>query len=143
MLDLAVVSPVKKILETECTQITIPTQSGQITILPKHTPLFSLLSNGEAIVKSENSKPQYILVSGGFVSVAKDKVTLLVDFGVKSEELDEKIILEAKELAERVMAESKSENLTKAAQADLFHANLQLQFLYRRARRHTTSERPH
>jgi F-type H+-transporting ATPase subunit epsilon len=144
MLSLSVVSPVKKILETDCKQITVPTQSGQITILPKHEPLFSLLSQGEAIVKSDHGDSQSILVSGGFVSVSKDKVTLLVDFGIKSDELDEKIILEAKDRAEKIVAESKSENITKRAQADLFHANLQLQFLYRRKNRHSTNtQRPH
>jgi F-type H+-transporting ATPase subunit epsilon len=143
MLSLSVVSPVKKVLEIGCSQITVPTASGEITILPKHAPLFSVLSHGEAIIKSENSEPQYILVSGGFVSVAEDKVILLVDYGAKSEELDEKVILEAKERAEHMLSESKSESLTKAAQADLFHANLELQFLYKRGKRRTNSEKPH
>jgi F-type H+-transporting ATPase subunit epsilon len=142
MLSLSIVSPVKKILDTECTQITLPTQSGEITVLPKHISLFSLLNHGEVVIKGENDSMS-IFVSGGFVSVAKDKVTLLVDFGVRSEELDEKILLEAKERAEKMITESKSENLTKSAQADLLHANLQLQFLHRRKHHSTTSEVPH
>jgi len=50
--------------------------------------------------------------------------------------LDEKIILEAKERAEKVIAESKNENLTKIAQADLLHASLQIKFLYRHKNHH-------
>lgn len=135
MLSLSVVSPVNKILETECSQITVPTKLGLITILPKHTSLFSLLDHGEVTVKTGNGELTYILVSGGFVSVVEDKVTLLVDFGIHSDELDEKIILEAKERAEKMVAESKTEDLTKKARADLFHANLQLQFLVRHRKR--------
>jgi F-type H+-transporting ATPase subunit epsilon len=145
MLSLSVVSPVKNILETTCSLITVPTESGLITILPSHAPLFSLLNHGEVVIKNGNSEPQYILVSGGFVSVSEDKVILLTDYGAKSEELDEEVILEAKKNAEHALEESKSESLTKAAQADLFHANLELQFLYRRGKRHTsiTGSRPH
>ena len=143
MLSLSVVSPVKKILEVNCTQVVVPTKSGEITILPKHAPLYSVLSEGEAIAKLESGDLQYILVSGGFVSVAKDKVILLVDYGAQSEELDEKIILEAKERAEHAIEEAKSDSLTKAAQADLIHANLELQFLYRRGKRRNQSEKPH
>lgn len=129
MLLLSVVSPVKKITEIKCRQVTVPTQDGLITILPSHISLFSLLSNGEVIAKDENGRDELIVVSGGFVSVANDNVMLLVDFGVHSDELDEKIIMEAKARAEKMIEESKDENISKSAAADLLHANLQLRFL--------------
>lgn len=135
-LNLSVVSPVKTVLQTECSQITVPTQSGLITILPSHAPLFSLLHQGEVVVVDENKKPTHLFVAGGFVSVTKNKVILLVDYGIHSDELDEKIILEAKERAEKVIAESKNESLTKIAQADLLHASLQIQFLNRHKNHH-------
>ena len=50
--------------------------------------------------------------------------------------MDEKIILEAKARAEKMVEQSKSENISKIAMADLLHANLQLQFLSRRGKRH-------
>lgn len=129
MLLLSVVSPVKKITEIKCRQVTVPTQNGLITILPGHISLFSLLSNGEVIAKDEEGRDELIVVSGGFVSVANDQVMLLVDFGVHSDELDEKIIMEAKARAEKMIQESKDENISKSAAADLLHANLQLRFL--------------
>lgn len=135
MLSLSIVSPVKKILETECSQVTIPTQSGLITVLPKHAHLFSLLDDGEVVVKSGKEDPLHILVSGGFINVSDDKVTLLVDYGAHSDDLDEKLILEAKERAEKMLTETASEEMLKAAKADLFHANLQLQFLLRHRKR--------
>jgi F0F1-type ATP synthase epsilon subunit len=56
-------------------------------------------------------------------------VTLLVDFGVHSDDLDEKLIMEAKTRAEKMLDEAKSENISKTAMADILHANLQLKFL--------------
>jgi F-type H+-transporting ATPase subunit epsilon len=136
MLSLVVVSPVKKILEIECSKITVPTKSGLITVLTNHAPLFSLLDSGEVVVKNTEGASQSVLVSGGFVSVTDNIVTLLVDYGIHSDELDEKIILEAKARAEKMLEEAKSENISKTAMADLLHANLQLQFLSRHGKHH-------
>lgn len=129
MLSLSVVSPIKKVTEIECKLVTVPTKNGIITILPSHMSLFSILDTGEVIAKTVDGKEQIILVSGGFVSVVRDKVTLLVDFGIHSDEMDEKLILEAKARAEKMIEEAKSENISKTAMADLLHANLQLKFL--------------
>ncbi len=131
MLSLSVVSPVKKILQTTCTSVTVPTESGIITILPNHASLFSLLNSGEVIVHTEAKEVSNVVVSGGFVSVMKNEVTLLVDFGINSQEMDEKLIMEAKERAEKMLTEAKSENISEKARADLLHASLQLQFLHR------------
>lgn len=136
MLTLTVTSPVKKITELKCKKITVPTQSGLITILPKHASLYSILSSGEVVAEDESGRDHNIIVSGGFVSVSNDDVSLLVDFGIHSDDLDEKIILEAKERAEKMIEEHKEDNLTKVAQADLLHANLQLQFLSRKIKKH-------
>lgn len=140
MLFLSIVSPVKKIFETDCSQVTVPTKMGLITILPKHTPLFSLLNHGEVTVKINNRDTSHLLVFGGFVNVSEDKVTLLVDYGIHSDDLDEKIIFEAKERAEKMVLESKSEELSKSARADLFHANFQLQFLLRHRKYETINK---
>lgn len=129
MLLLSVVSPVKKISEFKCKQVVVPTTTGLVTILPNHISLFSILDSGEVIATDEDGREQIIIVSGGFVSVVQDNVTLLVDFGVHSDEMDEKLIMEAKARAEKMIEEAKSENISKTAMADLLHANLQLRFL--------------
>lgn len=129
MLTLTVISPVKKITEIKCKQVTVPTQLGLITILPKHASLYSILSSGVATAVDEQGKDHEIIVSGGFVSVTNDTVNLLVDFGIHSDDLDEKIILEAKDRAQKMIEEAKSENISKSAMADLLHAELQLRHL--------------
>lgn len=140
MLALSIVSPIKNILETECKQVTIPTQSGLITILPQHAPLMSLLSQGEVVAIDKQGRPTHVLVSGGFLNVEGDKVNLLVDYGIHSDELDEKVILEAQKRAEKAILESKTEESLKTARAALLHSNLQLQLLTHRGKNHNTTK---
>lgn len=137
MLNLVVISQEKKILETQCVSVTVPTQSGVITVLPQHAPLCSLLHYGEVVIKIPDQNPSFLLVSGGFVSVLKNKVTLLTDFGVRSEELDEKVIAQAKQRAEETIRDKSSEEMLEKARADLLHASLQLEYLKQRKHSHT------
>ena len=124
-MTLSIISPDKKILETDCLQVTVPTTTGIITILPHHTPLYSLLAPGDVIVKSDH-KSDTLVVNSGFVAVAKNKVTLLTDFGIRLEEIDEEIIKEAKQRAEKAMADKVSEEQFTTNKAELFKALLQL-----------------
>lgn len=124
-MQLAIISPEKKILETECTGVTIPTAEGLITVLPHHTPLYSLLAPGEVLVKN-GQQTSTIVVNGGFVTVVNNKVTLLPDFGVRIEDIDEEIISQARERAEKAMEERVSDESYATNRAELFKALLQL-----------------
>jgi F-type H+-transporting ATPase subunit epsilon len=135
MFTLSVVSPIKKIKEIKCRKVTVPTKMGPITVLPNHTPLFSLLSSGEVTLINEIGVEESIVVSGGFISVSKSEVLLLVDFGIISHEIDERKITEAVKRAEKILEEGKSENMLKSARANLLHANLQLRFLAKLSKR--------
>lgn len=136
MLTLSVVSPERRVLETQCSQITVPTQMGLITVLPSHAPLFSLLSMGEVEIRDAQGKSSYILVSGGFISVHQNKITLLTDFGVRDDELEEKTILEAKQRAEDEMKDKTSPQELEKARANFLHLNMQVEFLKRRKHTH-------
>jgi len=125
-LTLSIVSPEKKITETECQQVTVPTAMGEITVLPEHAPLFSVLSPGEILVRESDKQTRSIVVSGGFLSVHKNKVIVLADFGIPTEEIDEKKILDAKARAEEAMKEKKSDEAFALAEGELYKALLQL-----------------
>ncbi|MBI3887502.1 ATP synthase F1 subunit epsilon [Candidatus Microgenomates bacterium] len=132
MLSLSVISPEKTVLETQSTSVTVPTSTGLITILPSHAPLFSILQKGEVIVRAQDQQPTSIVVSDGFIGVYNNKVTLLTEFGIHSDELNEAVILEAKERAEKTMAERKDEQEYAKAEAELMKALLQLKFVTRK-----------
>ena len=142
MLQLSVVSPERKVLESQCRQITVPTKMGLITILPSHAPLFSILSMGEVEIRDENGKSNFLLVSGGFVSVHQNQVTLLTDFGIRDDELDEKLIMEAKQRAEQEMKDKTSPQELEKARADFLHVSMQMEFLKRRKHLHAPRTNP-
>lgn len=90
LLKLKIVSPERVLMEAEVLSISLPTPLGQITVLPKHTPLVSVLSPGEATVKELQSKESYLSISGGFVQVQKGgAVHLLVDAAEHVSEINE------------------------------------------------------
>jgi F-type H+-transporting ATPase subunit epsilon len=133
-LHLLVVSQQGKILDGQFESLTVPTMDGLITILPKHTPIFSVLKSGEVVAKNGDST-QHFAVTGGFVSVHKDMVKLLVDFGIESSKIQETVVLEAKKRAEEQIAKgADNDPATIDARAELVRAIVQLQVVQRRKR---------
>lgn len=98
-----IVTPERVVLKTEVLQATVPTVSGEITILPHHIPLVSILQPGVIEVKKlGQSEVEIMAVSGGFVEVLKDKIVILADTAEKADELDEARIENAKQQAEEL-----------------------------------------
>jgi F-type H+-transporting ATPase subunit epsilon len=95
-----VVSPERVVLKTNARQVSIPTSEGEITILPFHVPLVSLLKPGVIEVVLENGERDIMAVSGGLVEVLADKVVILADSAERAEELNEAAIEAARTRAE-------------------------------------------
>lgn len=55
------------------------TVEGDIGILPGHTPVLSLLAEGELVINPVEGAPITAKVSGGFFSVDSDQVTIVAD----------------------------------------------------------------
>lgn len=104
-----IVTPERVVLKQEILQITVPTTSGEITILPDHIPLVSVLKPGVLEVKRADGVLEIMAVSGGFIEVMKDsRVVILADTAERAGELDETRIKEAKERAEDPKKTAKS-----------------------------------
>lgn len=117
---LKVLSPQKEILSANCKSVTLPTEDGQITVLPKHAPLFTNIAHGELVARTEEDKEISLAVGGGFASITGTEVTVLVDYGANADELDEEQIKKAKERAEEILkakADSRGEAMAQAALA--------------------------
>ncbi len=130
---LVVISPVKNVLETEIDSVTIPTVDGEITVLPKHMPIFSMVKSGEVTVRTKNGV-DYLACGGGFVNVTGDKVTLLLEYGVNSEEIDEEKVREAKRRAEEILKTQADEKSSAMAQTSLARSLLELKVARKRKR---------
>jgi F-type H+-transporting ATPase subunit epsilon len=107
-LKFEIVTPERVVSKQEVLQISVPTTSGEITILPDHIPLVSILKPGVIEVKRTDNIVEIISVSGGFIEVLKDKVVILADTAERAEELDEARIKDAQKRAEELKKTAKS-----------------------------------
>lgn len=118
MFQLTILSPLGQIYNDTVDEVTLPTDKGDISILPHHTPLFSKLAEGIMTI-NKGGKKQVIALIGGFLEVG-DKVTVLSDHAIKAEDIQTAKALEAKKRAEEFIQ-------NKQSTADLIMAEKQLQ----------------
>jgi F-type H+-transporting ATPase subunit epsilon len=88
------------VLKQTITQVTVPTKEGEITILPDHIPLVSILKPGVIETKDESGEMEIMSISGGFIEVLRGKVVVLADSAERAFELNEEKVLAAKKKAE-------------------------------------------
>lgn len=94
--------------EHEAVEATLPTPQGQITVLPNHMPLISLLSPGEIVLKI-NGTDHVLATEGGIVEIANNEVKILADTAEDVDSLDQLKIEEAKKEAEAVLAQARND----------------------------------
>jgi len=87
MLKLIVTTPERKVLEVEADEVSVPGALGYLGILPQHSPLLSTLGTGELSYRS-GVRERYLVIQGGFVEVADDRVTILADRAQLPDEID-------------------------------------------------------
>lgn len=106
-LQIDIVTQEEQLFSAEVTQVSLPSVSGEITVLPGHEPLMSALAAGEVSLWHDGIVKRMI-ISPGFVQVADDKATVLVDSAVREEALSEQKAAEARAAAEAAMADAQS-----------------------------------
>lgn len=86
-LKLVVVTPEKKVVETDTDQVELPGQLGYLGILPGHAPLISLLTTGVLSYRTGGAEKS-LAISAGFVEVAGDSVSVLADLAEEPGEIN-------------------------------------------------------
>jgi F-type H+-transporting ATPase subunit epsilon len=61
----------------EAKSVTAPTAAGEVTILPKHMPMVSLITKGRIIVKTDEGV-KTLEASRGFLAVGKTETIILL-----------------------------------------------------------------
>jgi F-type H+-transporting ATPase subunit epsilon len=77
-INLEVVTPERRLLAETVDAVTVPGATGEVGVLPGHTPLISLLKTG-VLSYTQGGSTKKMMVSGGFVEVAEDRVSVLAD----------------------------------------------------------------
>lgn len=84
---LQIVSADRSIVDETVDEVEIPGSEGYFGVLAGHTPLLALLGTGELWYR-QGSTTTYVSLSGGFVEVQPDRVTILAQIAERAEEID-------------------------------------------------------
>lgn len=131
---LEIITPEKVVFKDEVAEVIVPTTNGQITILPNHVGLLTQVSPGELIVK-KGAAFEFLAITGGFLEVGENKITILADYAVRSEEIEVARAIEAQKRAEQLMKEDRekiSEEDFALAQGEVRRAILELHVAHKR-----------
>ena len=131
---LEIITPEKVVYKDEVSEVVAPTVNGEIAILPNHVSLLTQINPGELIIKKGTTQ-QYLAITGGFLEIADNKISILADYAVKAQDIEVARATEAKKRAERVMSEKATDNELRIAQAEMIKAILELKVATRHKRR--------
>src|SRR5215831_13384790 len=99
-IQLEVVTPERRVLAEPVDMVTVPGLGGELGILPGHTPLISALQTG-VLTYVQDGKNFPLHVSGGFVEVRDDHVSVLAVVAERPDEIDAARAKLARERAEK------------------------------------------
>jgi F-type H+-transporting ATPase subunit epsilon len=125
-LRLDIVSAEKAIFSGEAEMVFVTGEMGELGIAPGHTPLLTSLKSGNVRAQFVNKDEEVFFISGGMLEVQPYVVTVLADTVVRAHDIDEAAALEAKERAEKMLAEKVSELDFAKASAELADAIAQI-----------------
>jgi F-type H+-transporting ATPase subunit epsilon len=116
--------------------VVAPGSEGELGVLPHHVPLLTALAPGSVRVRNEGEE-QFFFVSGGFLEIRPDQVTVLADAAERAEDIDEARAEEARRSAEAMLQQKLSDADQAAASAALARAEARLRLAEIRRRRRT------
>ena len=114
---LDIITAEKLVYSDEVSSVVAPGSAGQLGILPNHAPLLTSLKPGELKVLKEGEESN-IAVSGGFLEVLQNVVTILADTAERAEYIDfERAEAAMKRAQDKVDSSDSDMDLEKAIQA--------------------------
>ena len=121
-----VVSAEASIFSGEAKFVALPGESGELGILPKHTPLITRIKPGAVRIEKADGSEEFVFVAGGILEVQPNVVTVLADTAIRGHDLAEAKANEAKQRAEESLRNKDAAIDYAAAQAELASAVAQL-----------------
>ena len=126
-LQLEIVTPERRVLSESVSAVTVPGRGGEMGILPGHAPLISELQTG-VLSYNEDGTVFQLHVSGGFVEVNDDRVSVLAEVAERPEEMDAASARAARDQLEKQMSSwSGSEEDFEKARTEFERSSVRLQ----------------
>ncbi|GGE81826.1 F0F1 ATP synthase subunit epsilon [Priestia taiwanensis] len=100
VVEVSIVTPNGPVYTSEAEMVSVKAKSGELGILPGHIAMVAPLAVGAVRIK-KGSYTEYVAISGGFLEVRPDKVTILAQAAEVSANIDVPRAEEAKKRAEQ------------------------------------------
>jgi len=127
-MEILVATAEREVYSGKATMLVAPGAAGELGIMPNHSPLLAALKPGELrIINGENVDD--VFVSGGFMEVQPDKVTILADSAERATDMDEAEIVAAQRRAEELISSNKNGVDVAQAEAELAMMTVRLMVL--------------
>ena len=111
---LEIITAEEIVYSDEVEALVAPGTEGDLGILPHHAALMTMLQPGELMVRKDGEET-FLAVTGGFLEVMENDVSILADAAERSEDIDEERALAAMEQArERIAMRSADVDLEQA-----------------------------
>ena len=126
-LQLEVVTPERRLLSEDVNSVTVPGRNGEMEILPGHAALISELKTGVLSYNQDGTVSQ-LHVSGGFIEVNHNRVSVLAEIAERPEEIDAARARLSRERTEKQLSSwSGAEEDFEKARAKLERSKVRLQ----------------
>src|SRR5436305_1463384 len=102
-----VVTAERELYNGEADTVIAPGSEGQLGILPKHAALLTTLKVGELRIRL-NQVEEPFFVSGGFLEVSDNRVTVLAETAERAEEIDQARAEAARRSAQERLSQAQS-----------------------------------
>ena len=115
-------------------RLIVPGVEGELGVLTLHAPLLTMIQPGVLRIVKGGDEVE-MAITGGFIEVRQNRVTILADAAERAEEIDTVRAEEARRRAQRVLEERVAEEDLARAEASLARALARIKVAERRRRR--------
>jgi len=114
-----VVSAEESLFAGEAKFVSLPGESGELGVLPGHTPLITRVRPGTVKIVLTDDTEESIFVAGGLLEIQPNHVTVLSDTAIRATDLDEAKAEEARRQAEETLRNTKDKADMDTVRAEL------------------------
>jgi F-type H+-transporting ATPase subunit epsilon len=130
-MQLEIITAEQQVYGDEVDLVVAPGIEGELGILAHHAPLMTALQPGEILIRKDGEET-YLAVTGGFLEVMGNKVTILADACERSDEIDEERAQVAVNRATERMASQETDIQLERAMSSILRAQVRLDVVRRR-----------
>ena len=132
-MQLEIITAEQQVFGDDVDLVVAPGIEGELGILAHHAPLMTALQPGEILIRKDGEET-YLAVTGGFLEVMGNKVTILADACERSDEIDEERAQVAVNRATERIASQETDMQLERAMSSIRRAQVRLNVVRRRSR---------